>query len=283
MDDRTRGLSGRCTKDVNGVIMSRRIIYTIILALILVPASGIANTFINWVGEYYISYPDDWYLVSHPVVAEFLATQGVTREEFNYQAVLAKRIEGKTEPDFIYGPYIFVTHQAIGPATEQRIDSVILYTEGTYDKDALYESLGDGTAVLGFETPIYDEEYKMLVVKTRISSEFMDKYLLEIKRFYENGVALFLCYAPKEIYNDAQPDFIQIAQSMSTENIDEVGRDSLNQGTGTFEDAASEANADLPEPGQEGKMSDSTRIIIYILIIVVILILIYILFIKKKR
>ena len=70
--------------------------------------------------------------------------------------------------------------------------------------------------------PVFDATKNYVVTKSRISSEYADKFMLEFRKFYEKGIAYFIFYATKDNYNEYQPTFIDIVNSFSTKDIESV-------------------------------------------------------------
>jgi hypothetical protein len=183
-----------------------------------------AEVFINWNGEYYVEHPDDWQLVPYSTVNIFLRTQEVNPRDFAYDGVLAPT----SDKPFFENPYIFMLTDRVGALSEKEIDSVINVVAEEYKNRVRQTTISSGKAKLGLNEPIYDKDRSYIVTKSRVSSEYIDKYMLEFRRFYEHGVAYFLCYATKDVYNDVQPTFFEIVQSLSTENLaDMAPKDSM--------------------------------------------------------
>jgi hypothetical protein len=183
-----------------------------------------AEVFINWNAEYYVEHPDDWQLVPYSTVNIFLRTQEVNPRDFAYDGVLAP----ESDKPFFEHPYIFMLTDKVGALSEKEIDSVLNVVAIEFKNGIKRVAIESGTVKLGLNEPIYDKDKGYIVTKSRVSSEYIDKYMLEFRRFYEHGVAYFLCYAPKEVYNDVQPTFFEIVQSLSTENLADLApKDSM--------------------------------------------------------
>ena len=194
--------------------------FVIIFLIVIVLASSMIaeETFINWSAEYYISIPDSWYHVPYNTVKIFLQIQEVDWQVFEYDAVIAER----TGKPFFDGTYIFMIHQQIGEPNDQQIDSVLQEISDDYNSKVRNGILDSGNKKFSLNMPIYDKSRKMAAVKSRITSEVTDKYMLEFRKFYKKGVAIFLCYAPKDLYNASQPTFIDIVNSFSDEDLEKV-------------------------------------------------------------
>jgi hypothetical protein len=251
--------------------MDHKRIFLLLIAcgLFIIPSIIQAETFVNWRAKYYINYPDDWYQVSYGTVNFFLTTQDIDPNKFEYDAVLAKSDD---EP-FFNVPYVFLHFQQVGELNNKQIDSVLEDLSDEYSNPYTRESLKDANRRFSLSHPIYDKSLKAVAIKSRITTEITDKYLLEIRKFFPEGVAVFLCYSPTEMYEEAKPVFLGILHSFSIENLDSAAsKDSFKIVDLSDREALTYDAADFPDPNSEEGMSDQSRRIIYILILAVIVI-----------
>lgn len=255
-----------------------RIILVVFIIALAVPGAFADEVFINWAAEYYVSMPDDWYHVPYSTVSIFLESQNVSMAEFIYDAVIAK----KSDRPFFEVPYIFLIHHPVGELSDPQIDSVLKEVSQDYESEIKNMILDSGDKTLSLNKPVYDQSRKMVAVKSRFSTEFVDKYMLEIRKFYEKGVAIFLCYAAKEDYNDAQPIFAGIVNSLSTQNLSDVApKDSAQFVDVTKKERSKYDEDDFSEPGKGGLSSSSGRILMIIAGIIVVGVIIG--FIAKRK
>jgi hypothetical protein len=253
----------------------------ILLIIISAPLLSAEEVLVNWNAGYYVAYPEDWYHVPYRDVNIFLTTQQVSKLEFDYDAVLAR----KSDRPFYEEPYIFLSSVLVGEQAPQQIDSVLRFVSKEYRSNYIEASISPGDKKLGLNRPIYDKSLKAIVVKTRVTSEFTDKMLLEVRKFYENGVALFLCYSPKDDYNEVQPIFIDIIASFSTKDLDKVApKDSFTIVDLSERELSAYDENDFPEPdGADKGMSSKTKRTIFIFVLIVIIVGVIRVFVFKRR
>lgn len=252
----------------------------ILISLLIAPIALEAAVFINWRAGYHIEYPDEWYHVSYQTVNIFLASQNVNRSEFVYDAVIAKQ----SDAPFFKVPYIFLIFQPVGQLDDAQIDSVLQSISEEYSTEYVERSLKTGKTKFMLSRPVYDASLKAVATRSRVTSEFTDKMLLEIKKFYEKGIAIFLCFAPKEMYNDAEPIFISILNSFSTKDLEEVApKDSAKIVDLSERELSTYDESDFPEPGEEKGMSDRTKQTIFLFVLAIIAFGLVRLFIIRKK
>jgi hypothetical protein len=186
--------------------------------LAIVPAVALGNVFIDWRGGFYVTFPDNWFHVPYNSVNIFLQTQNVDLSQFDYDAVLSL----KTDKPFFVGPYIFITMQEVGELSSRQIDSVVKSMAEYYGKPFVEGSLRKNDIVFHYDQVIYDKETKTAAIASVIRSEYGEKNSLEIRKFFENGIALFLCYSPTDIYTAHKPTFLDIANSLATKDLDKM-------------------------------------------------------------
>lgn len=257
-----------------------RIIFMALIVALAVSGAYANEVFINWSAGYYISMPEDWHHVSYSTVNIFLESQNVNLTDFVYDAVIAK----KSDRPFFEEPYVFMIHHPVGELNDSQIDSVLQEVSRDYKNEIRKAVLDSGDRTFSLDRPVYDESRKMVAVKSRISTEFIDKYMLEIRRFYDKGVAIFLCYATKEAFNDAQRTFVDIANSLSTKDLaDMAPKDSAQFVDVTKKERAKYDEDDFSGPGKGGLSAGTGRILmIFFGIIIVGIIVGFIIKSKKK-
>ncbi|MFH2035465.1 MAG: hypothetical protein ABIJ45_03605 [Candidatus Zixiibacteriota bacterium] len=259
--------------------MKKVLVLSFLILVIFIPLKAEEN-FVNWAAGYYITMPDDWYHVPYSTVNIFLETQNVDHTVFEYDAVIAPR----SDQPFFTGAYVFVIHHPAEELTSGQIDSVLLEVANDYQKRPKNASLKSTNQTLQLDEPIYDKELKTVFTKSRVSSEYADKYLLEVRKFYKKGVAIFLCYSPKELYNDLQPVFLNIVNSMKTDNLEAAAPpesaqiiDVKDKDLPTYDDS------EFPEPGKSEGFSNKKNWLIAILIAFIAVSIIRIAVSKKKK
>ncbi|UCD95099.1 MAG: hypothetical protein JSU69_03345, partial [Candidatus Zixiibacteriota bacterium] len=171
--------------------------YIFLILLLFLSATAMAAVFVNWRAGYHVTYPEDWYHVPYRTVNFFLTSQDIYPTDFDYDAVLAK----ESDDAFYKVPYIFLTFLPTGELKPAQIDSVVQALSEEYGRSYKEGSLTSGDRPFALDMPIYDRSFRAVAVKARITSETTDKYFLEMRKFYEKGIAVFLCYAPKARYN----------------------------------------------------------------------------------
>lgn len=259
----------------------KKILLLCSLSLVIYPAPASAKTYINWNAGYYIIYPEDWYQVAFGTVDFFLNSQNVNPETYTYDAVLAQ----SGNPAFFKVPYAFLHFQPVGELSDKEIDSALDKLSKEFGHSWTEGSLKDTNRNFLMEHPVYDKSMKAVVIKSRITSEVTDKYMLEIHKFFKNGVFVLLGYSPKESYNEAKKIYLSMLQSFSDENLESVApKDSFKIVDISGRKAPTYNDEDFPEPGSKENMSDQTKRIIYIVILVVIVAAVIVaIFIKKIK
>ncbi|PKK84681.1 MAG: hypothetical protein CVT49_02335 [candidate division Zixibacteria bacterium HGW-Zixibacteria-1] len=258
----------------------RQLFLTVLVMLVLGSPVMADEAFVNWRAGYYVTHPDDWYHVPYRTVDIFLESQEVSMSEFDFDAVLAKRLDKKP---FFEGPYIFLTHIQMDKLNQAQIDSVLNLIEKVNDRKAVESSLGTNRN-FNLNQPIYDRSLELIAVKSRVTSEIVDKVLLEFTKFYDGGIVYFLCYAPKEMYNDAQPVFISIVNSFETKDLDKVStKDSVKVVDLSERKLDGYNESDFPGPKDKESGGSWQRYVFILLLLVIVFGLIKIFVFKKKK
>jgi len=259
----------------------KRILLLVLLGLLIYPVFSEAKTYINWNAEYYVDYPEDWYQVPYGTVDFFLNSQGVDPETYTYDVVLAE----SGDAAFFNVPYAFLHFQPVGKLSRREIDSVLDKISKEYGNEWAAGSLKDIDRSFGMARPVYDKKYKAVVVKSRITSDVTDKYMLEIRKFFKNGVFVLLGYAPEESFEKANKVFLGLLHSFSDENLEAMApKDSFKVVDVSTRTAPTYNEEDFQETATDEGMSDSAKIIIYIAVLIVIMAaVIAAIFIKKKK
>ena len=265
---------------MSGIEAMKRILLPIIILLLLGSAVQAEEAFVNWRAGYYVMYPDGWFHVPYRTVNIFLESQEVSTAEFDFDAVLAKRLEQKP---FFEGPYIFLTHIPMGKLNKSQIDSVLTLIEKVNDRKVVETTLKQDRK-FNLNQPLYDADLKLVAVKSRVTSEYVDKILLEFTKFYDEGIAYFLCYAPKDMYEEARPVFIGIINSFETKDIDKMAqKDSVNIVDVSKREPAGYDEGDFKGPGDKKSGGSWQRYVFILLLLVIVLGLLKIFVFKKKK
>jgi hypothetical protein len=258
----------------------KQLLNILLAFLILGTVISASEIFVNWRAGYYVEMPDDWYHVPYSTVNIFLQTQDVNSYLFDYDAVIAWD-NGKP---FFESAYIFLVFHETGQLNETQIDSVLKVVESDYETKVTEGSLESGSKTFRLKKPVYDKSRYMVAVKDRITSEHADKYMMEIRKFYEKGVAVFLCYAYKEFYNDVQPIFVDIVNSLSTEDLESVApRDSIQVVDVTDKELTKYSDEDRPSPGSDEGLSGSMKTWFSSILVALVVVLIVRIIIRKKK
>jgi hypothetical protein len=253
--------------------------YFFFLALLLAALPAWTKVFVNWRAGYYITYPDDWYHVPYSTVNIFLTSQNVSQLEFDYDAVLAQQ----SDKPFFDVPYLFLTFLPVGELDNRQMDSAVEAFSREYGRDYTEGSLAQDRG-FNLRRPVYDRSLKAVAVKSRITSETTDKILLEMRKFYEKGIAIFLFYAPKDLYNAARPKFITIFNSFSTSDLEAAApRDSIKIVDPSQRDLNQYNESEFPEPGQKQEEGENPKKIVYVIILVALVAAVITYFIITRR
>ncbi|MCX6828895.1 MAG: hypothetical protein NT002_06380 [candidate division Zixibacteria bacterium] len=240
----------------------------ILAAVMVVPSALPGNTFVDWRGGFYVSYPDDWFHVPYSTVDIFLQTQGIDPNRFDFDAVLAK----KTDQPFFLEPYVFITLTADWQLDGREIDSALKSISAQYGKDYVEGSLKTADVVFTFDRPVYDRSLNAVAVVKPITTDVANKISMEIRKFYEKGCAVFLCYAPSEMYESAKPIFISMLNSFSTRDLDKVApKESLKVVDLSQRKASSAGQIESESDGDDADGSGGNKTIIISLIVLVVL------------
>ncbi len=192
--------------------------YLLVLSVlvVLLAAAGGAREYVSLIGQFYLSYPDNWEQVDYKEVNRALREMQAGQSMLDYDAVVAPA----GQSPFHSGPYAIVTVDTSGEFSQKRIDSVINELSRMFHKDAKYFPIGDYMANLQAETPSYDADAKIISVLNTITQqgESFKKNLILFK-FYERGVVTLYCYTPDSLYDQTVNTFIEMARSISTDNV----------------------------------------------------------------
>lgn len=265
---------------MSGIKDMKRILFPILVLLLLGSAVQASEAFVNWRAGYYVMYPDDWYHVPYRTVNIFLESQEVSAADFDFDAVLAKKLEQKP---FFEGPYIFLTHIPMGKLSKIQIDSVLNLIEKVNGRKTVETSLKQDRR-FNLNQPLYDTDLKLIAVKSRVTSEYVDKILLEFTKFYDEGIAYFLCYAPKDMYEDARPVFINIINSFETKDIDKMAKtDSVKVVDLSERELNGYNEGEFKGPGDKKSSGSWQRYVFILLLLIIVLGLLKIFVFKKKK
>ncbi|UCD18184.1 MAG: hypothetical protein JSV44_04535, partial [Candidatus Zixiibacteriota bacterium] len=102
----------------------------VIVVALTIPATLAAEVFIDWRGDFYVEYPDDWYQVDAEAVKVFLASQDVWPSEFDYDVMLAQ----KSQQLIFDVPYLFISFFPIGNLSGRQIDSALVVMSEEFGK-----------------------------------------------------------------------------------------------------------------------------------------------------
>ncbi len=258
--------------------------YTLLLAaaLILAASSVSGKIYVDWNGEYYIEYPDEWSEVPYRAVDIFLVSQNISPLEFSYSVVIS---EESGQPYFS-NAYLFISAYPIGEFSGREIDSILKVMSDSYESQYIKGSLADTVRRFRPGQPVYDEKQKVIAVFDHITGAVTDKVLLELRKFYEKGVVIFYCYAPIQKFDSVRPKFLSILNSFSIENLDRFSKSSDSvKIVDLSERQPAEYEDTRPEPHSGGNTTDrfSGSAFKIILAIAILIALIYTIAKNKRR
>ncbi|MBN2226353.1 MAG: hypothetical protein JW763_03215 [candidate division Zixibacteria bacterium] len=256
-----------------------RLLNLLILATcILLPGIVLAGVFIDWRGDFYVEYPDEWYQVEDDVVRVYLTSQGVQPDEFDYDGMLAQRSQKMINEV----PYMFISFYPFGEFSKRQIDSALVEISREHGKEYITGSLRTDDIQFRYDRPVYDAKLKTVAVLDKVGTDELEKSVLEMRRFYEQGIVVFYCFVPRDMYLETLPVLLGIMRSFSTENIDEMVRpDSAKIVDVSERERQKPAETERPEPGRTGGIP-STAIIIIILAVAVLLVVWFVIVKAKK-
>ena len=159
--------------------------------------------------NYTISYSDDWYRVPYGAVTQFLEMQEVTDSTFNYSVVLASRENQR----FYLGPYLFILFEPTGRLDKDQMDLALQAVSAEYGQPYVTDLIDNKAGKFEDNQPVYDSTINAVVTKSTVRFAGSYKTLLEIKKFYEKGIAIFLCYTPTDLYAANEKIYLDILRS----------------------------------------------------------------------
>ncbi|MEP0828196.1 MAG: hypothetical protein HRF51_06700 [bacterium] len=240
----------------------------LVVASSLLAVSALAGVFVDWRGGFHVTYPDNWRVVPYSEVSSFLENQGLDVISIDYDAVLA---EAESEP-FQSGAYVFVALHETGALSNRQIDSV-LKSVAEVQFLTISEGALDAAASLSKDRLIFDRNRQAAASYSDIKTATTDKAYLELRKFYEKGVAIFLCYAPRERFSSLKPVFFNLLETFSTKNLREMApQENLKiVDLATRERLASPTTENEPPAAGEGLNKESGNKSIYIIILAIVL------------
>ncbi|SYZ73879.1 exported hypothetical protein [Candidatus Zixiibacteriota bacterium] len=261
--------------------MRKRISFFLIFAAMsLISCSVRAGVFVDWQADFYVTYPDDWQQVPYSSVSVYLQSQGIDPKTLNFDGALSQ----KSDKPFFMGPHMFIAHYPVGRLNQRQIDSVLAEMTAASESGKYVEGSLSAPKVQFYEKqPLYDRAMNAVAVATFLKAPGVDMITLEVRKFYEKGVAVFIGYGPRENYNDIQPIFLNIIKSFSTKDLDKVApKESLK--------VVDLANRQMPEPtdlqkaggGKEGGFGRSSTLILIIVLVIAVIVVAWFLARKKK-
>lgn len=190
----------------------------IIAALLTVMATTVlASTYVSHMGQFYITYPDDWEQIDYNTVDLFLTRSGAEQQMYDYDAVLAP----STSSPFFAGDYLILTVEKTGELSDEQIDSILADYANTFQKGIVNLTTDEFPADVDSDAPVYDPAKKVITVLNDIyqGQQVIKKNLIMVK-FYEHGIASFYFYSPDSLFQASKATFENIFASFSSENLD---------------------------------------------------------------
>jgi hypothetical protein len=250
--------------------MKIRFITKLVLALFILIVSHPVNgkVFVDWKAEYYINYPDEWHQISYKLVDSYLIARGISIEDYDYSAVLAQ----EPGPEFYESPSVFVSFISVGNLNNAQIDSVLTSIGDEYGNNVRKTSLMNDGLNLLYEQPIYDRDKKAVVTKSELFTAEGVRALLDMRKFFKNGIAIFLCYDYKMNIDKSVPTFLSILNSFSTENLHEIApADSFKVVDLSDREIARDTVIEVPVQDQQSEINSTYIIIAAIIILAVVI------------
>lgn len=240
----------------------------LVVVLALFAVSVMAGVFVDWRGGFHVAYPDDWRVVPYSEVSSFLEEQGLDVISIDYDVVLADK---EAQP-FQSGAYVFVALHETGALSARQIDSVLKSVAEVQFLSISEETL-DGSTSLTKDKLIFDRNRQAAASYSNIKTATTDKGYLEIRKFYDKGVALFLCYAPQERFSEVKAVFMNLLETFSTRNLKEMApkEDLKIVDPATRVRLASPTTETEPPAAGQGEGKDSGNKSIYIVILAIII------------
>ncbi len=186
-------------------------------ALLATGSSALCGTYVSPKGKFHITYPDGWKQIDYTTVDAFLQMHQAGESVLDYDAAFA---DSSTIP-FFDGVYGILTVDSVGELTDKQIDSVLHALSQIFGKNVRYFPVSDLNAQQKTDEPAYDAASKIVTVISDVVEENMlIKKHAYIMKFYKHGIANFFFYAPDSLFSVTLPTFEQIAQSLSTDNVE---------------------------------------------------------------
>jgi len=195
----------------------KKLAIPLVTILFLVPLLTIsAKVFVDWRGKFKVEYPDSWSHVPYEKVNDFLIGQGIDPDYFEYNAVLASDSAGAFEE----GAYIFITLELVGELGNRQIDSTLRVIAAEYGQSEVSKAPAlSGNIGLKEGIPVYDGKAGTVVTKSTINTAKGPKILLDFRKIYDQGLAVFLCYTYEKSYINTYKEFFGIVNSFTTEDL----------------------------------------------------------------
>ncbi len=200
-------------------VLKRILILSILVLAIIFPSLAAAEVFVDWQAGFHITLPDDWQQVPYSTVSAYLRVLEINPITLNFDGALSQ----KSDKPFFMAPHMFIAHYPVGQLNQRQIDSVLDEMAAASESGKYVEGSLTAPKVQFYEKqPMYDPELKVVAVATFVKAPGADQISLEIRKFYEKGVAVFIAYGPRENYNSIQPIFLNIIKSFSTKDLDKA-------------------------------------------------------------
>ncbi|MDD5424902.1 MAG: hypothetical protein PHN52_00230 [candidate division Zixibacteria bacterium] len=191
------------------------------LSMMVLAAAGLAASvnYVSFNGEFYITYPDNWYQVDYNTVDYYLSSIQANRESYQYEAVFAER---KSIP-FHAGNYLILTLEKVGKLDNRQVDSLLADLDSVFAEGRKYFPSGNLLSDLKSNTLYYDRANKTITLLSEMSddNQVLKKNIWTMK-LYDKGIANFYFYSPDSVYEASKAVLNDIVSSFSTENISQA-------------------------------------------------------------
>lgn len=188
-----------------------------ILLIVLVAPAPLAKSYVSLKGGFHIQIPDNWSQLDYNVVDAFLYRNRADRATMDYEAAFT--VDDMVP--FYTSSYFILDVDTSGYLSDRQIDSVLNVLARTFGERVKYAPVSDLMLNLKSNAPTYDKERKTVAIVNDVSTpDQPPKKNLLVMKFYERGIASFYFYSPDSLFADSREMFLNVANSLSTENVE---------------------------------------------------------------
>ena len=182
--------------------------------------SASAKNYVNWANQYYFHVPDDWRQIERYNVENFLQLHGKNPAEVPYDAFFCPK---DAEP-FWSKAYLFVTTEK-SENSFSHADSLLRGLAIEFDKMVKsQDSIGPITRVKS-RKPKLDRKTKTITQLSNLNVQGAEQVLELVMKFHHTGITTFYFYSIADSFKTFEPDFNEMINSFSDENLDKAEAD----------------------------------------------------------